>query len=340
MAMKTFLSVLLLLAPLAVAGEAPRAVYPDDYTPQPCAPRNTCSGVPASEYTGLAKLRGYRLPQDWVVAHWDEMMTLMNPLCEKVANCQAVPGNSYLWCKDILTEDFPGSCSAFTDETDRERCRYFTAVFFVGQDSRARSAHPEAQRCATEQNAGRPERTFEYWMIPAKLPVPFDGRITIYALDRESRIPVMAHLAIDSSRFLPMDTIDGTPLAGYVQKYRLELKRVARADGHRDVAAPVITITAPGYRTEQFTLPVELSEMVLEASPKTLKRGRNTVTITARDSATGKPVDARVMGDDRVLGKTNHPFVVEWKKGAPSPEVWVTSLYNAYDDAVVFEKKK
>jgi hypothetical protein len=80
--------------------------------------------------------------------------------------------------------------------------------------------------------------------------------------------------------------------------------------------------------------------MILTMSPKTLKRGNNTVTITARDSVTGKPVNARVMGDDRVLGKTNQPFVVEWKKGQPSPEIWVTSLYDIYDDAVLFPKTK
>lgn len=338
--MRTFLSIFLLLAPLALAGDAPRPPFPDDYKPQPCAPKDICSSVPRAQFSGLAKLRGYTLPQEWVVTHWDELMRLMHPVCEKVANCQTVPGNHWVWCKDVLTDDFTNACSAFADETDRERCRYFTAVFFVGQDEPTRLSHPAAQKCATEQNAGKPERTLEYWMLPAKLPFGFDGRITIHAIDAETRIPVMAHVTIDASRFSPVDSIDGTPITGYVQQYRLRMKHVSRADGHRDVVPPIITLTAPGYRTETFALPVEESEMILEMSPKTLKRGKTVVTITARDSITGKPVDARVMGDDRVLGKTNRPFVVEWKKGQPSPEIWVTSLYDIYDDAVVFPKTK
>ncbi|HEX7809005.1 MAG TPA: hypothetical protein VF608_09775 [Thermoanaerobaculia bacterium] len=341
--MKKFLPLILLLAPLVFAADATpsRHVFPDDYTPQSCAPKNICRTVPTANFGPLAKLRGYALPQEWVVAHRDEMQTLMHPLCEKVANCLTVQGNHWVWCKDILAEEFPATCAHFTDPKDQERCRYFSVVFFLGQDDATRLSHPDAQACSAEQNKGRTvEGKLDYWIVPAVLPIGFDGKVTVHAIDSETHIPVMGHLSVDASRFRPTDTVDGTPLTGYAQRYKLELKRVVRADGHRDVEVPVVTLTAPGYRTETFKLPVATSDMVLEMKPKTLKRGKNKVTITAHDSVTGKAIDARVMGDDRVLGKTNVPFEVEWKKGQESPEIWVTSLYNIYDDVVLLKKMK
>ncbi|HEX2836455.1 MAG TPA: hypothetical protein VHW00_25845 [Thermoanaerobaculia bacterium] len=339
--MKKLLLAVLCLAPLAFAADAPQHPFPDDYKPQPCAPQDICTAVKPSEFGPIAKLRGYTLPQEWVNAHWDELLSLMHPLCAKVANCQTVPGNHWVWCKDILADEFPASCSTkYTNPVDQERCRYFSVVFFLGQDDRARLAHPTAQECGTTARAGQAERTFEHWMQPATLPVNFDGKVTFYAIDSETRIPVMVHLSIDSNRFSPTDTIDGTPLTGYPQRYKLALRKSPRADGHNDFVAPTVTLKADGYRTETFTLPIAKSAMVLEMSPKTLKRGKNSVTITAKDSVTGKAVDARVMGNDRVLGKTNVPFEVEWKKGEDAPEIWVTSLYNIYDDVVMLPAKK
>jgi hypothetical protein len=337
--MKKLLPVLLLtLAPLALAADAPKHPYPDDYKPQPCAATNICSAVKMSEFGPLAKLRGFTLPQEWVVAHWDELMTLMQPVCTKVANCQTVPGNHWVWCKDILAEEFSASCSTkYTDPRDQERCRYFSAIFFLGQDERARTSHAKAQECGTAARAGQPERTLDYWMVPERLPVNFEGALTIYAIDSETHIPVMAHLSVDSGRFSPIDTVGGRSLTDYAQRYKVTMKRVKRADGHHDVVAPTVTMSAGGYRTETFTLPVDESQMVVEMSPKTLQRGKNTVTITATDSVTGQKVDARIMGNDRVLGKTNVPFEMEWKNGEEAPEIWVISLYNIYDDVVVWK---
>jgi hypothetical protein len=75
--------------------------------------------------------------------------------------------------------------------------------------------------------------------------------------------------------------------------------------------------------------------VTMDPDPSKLKRGKNTVTITARDAATGTPVEARVMGGSSVLGKTNVPFELEIVKGQKRPEIWVTSLYDRYNDVVV-----
>lgn len=333
---------LLLLAPVALAADAPqREVFPDDYVRQSCAPKNICTSLRPLEFGQIAKVRGFELRNEWVLAHWDQMLTLLNPACEKVANCLTMPGNDWVWCKDVAYDDFVKSCASFDDPDDAKRCGYFATVFFLGQDVPTHRAFDEAQKCGIEQAAAAPqkEKTFEYWMLPAKLPIGYNGKIMIHAIDSETRIPLMVHLNVDGPNPLyPTDTVDGKPLAGYAQRYKFTLKRVARPDGHFDVEIPVVTLTMPGYRTEQFTIPTDRSEMILSMSPKSLKRGKNTVTITATDATTGKPVEARVMGDDHVLGKTNKPFEVEWKKGEASPEIWVTSLYDLYDDAVMFPK--
>jgi hypothetical protein len=116
------------------------------------------------------------------------------------------------------------------------------------------------------------------------------------------------------------------------------LTRIPNANGHRDVAAPEVRVEAPGYRTVTFRLPVDVPQMSVEMTPslKKLKPGKNTVTIVARDTATGQPVEARVMGGGyTVLGKTNEPFELELVRGQKRPEIWVTSLYDRYSDVVV-----
>jgi hypothetical protein len=109
--------------------------------------------------------------------------------------------------------------------------------------------------------------------------------------------------------------------------------RVPNAAGHKDVLPPAVTLQAPGYRTVTFRLPMEIPSMKVTMSPAKLRRGKNTVTVTAVDAATGKPVEARVMGGQLVLGKTNVPFELEVVGKAP--EIWVTSLYDRYNDVVV-----
>ncbi|HET8799265.1 MAG TPA: hypothetical protein VFO89_16370 [Thermoanaerobaculia bacterium] len=341
--MKALLAALLLLGPLASAS-APaqeRAFYPSDYEPQPCAPQNICTTLKQSEFHQIAALRGFELPPEWVLAHWDEIVPRMQAPCAKVANCQAVPGNHWVWCKDLLSGDFVRACDAYSDAEDRRRCTFFVAVFFTGQDGAARGAHAAAQQCAIEARKGKPERTLAVRMVPEKLPPDFDGRIVIHAIDAESRLPVMARVSVDGpNRLVPVESMGGVAVTGYKIEYKLALKRVPRSDGHRDVAVPVITVRADGYTPVEIPIVTDRSSMIVEMSPKKLRRGKNTITISARDSVTGEPVDARVMGDDRVLGKTNRPFELDWKRGQPLPEIWVTSLYDRYDDVVVVKGRR
>jgi hypothetical protein len=102
--------------------------------------------------------------------------------------------------------------------------------------------------------------------------------------------------------------------------------------------APEVRIEAPGYRVESFRVPVEVPVMKVTMKPAKLKRGKNSVTITAIDSITGKPVEARVMAGEIVAGKTNAPFQLEIS--GKRPEIWITNLYDRYSDVVVAPAEK
>jgi hypothetical protein len=66
-----------------------------------------------------------------------------------------------------------------------------------------------------------------------------------------------------------------------------------------------------------------------------LKRGKNTVTVTAIDSKTGKPVDARVMIGEHDVAEAGQPFELNLKKGEKREEIWIRSSFERYSDVVV-----
>jgi hypothetical protein len=111
--------------------------------------------------------------------------------------------------------------------------------------------------------------------------------------------------------------------------------RVPNADGHTDIVAPTVTLSFAHHPQMKFPLPVQVPKMTAVMQPATLKPGRNTVTVITKDAITGAPVEARVMYGDLTIGESNQPVVIEVKKGAKRPDVWVTSLFDAYGDVVV-----
>ena len=70
-------------------------------------------------------------------------------------------------------------------------------------------------------------------------------------------------------------------------------------------------------------------------APAKLKPGKNTVTVTATDPVSGKPVDARVLIGYRDIAEANVPFELEVKKGEKREEIWVRSSWDRYHDTVV-----
>lgn len=338
--MRPTLALLLILAPAVLA--QPQKLFPDDYQPSPCASAApVCETFNQSQFADIAARRGYDIGQEWVNAHWEELTRALAPTCAKVATCFATPGNTSVFCNDILAPEAYGVCERYPEgSTDREKCRFFTRTFWFGHDRKSAEAWKKLQACtAGKSDPGAGLRTLDYWMTPARLGPDYDGKFTLYTVDRVTRVPIKAQVTLDVKQPLFGDAEDGRLTSFYPVPWKLRLKRVPNEQGHRDVVPPEVRIQAKGYEPVTFRLPIEVPVLTvtMEPSPEKLRRGRNTVTVTARDAATGEPVEARVMGGYAVLGKTNEPFELEL--GAERPEIWVTSLFDRYSDVVVAPAK-
>lgn len=325
----------LLLAPLTLA--QPREVFPSDYQPHPCGSgEEACVSFERTKMGGVAALRAWELDQAWVNAHWDELIAALRPACAKLGTCFSTPGNGWLFCNEAVRNDMYSVCDRYpSGSTDNRQCFFFVRIYFVGLGLNSKPAWAKMNACGVEA-ASPGERTFETWMVPDKIDADYEGSLTIYAIDTETRVPVYARVIIPSETpIYATDVPDGKPTTFYSVKWTPKLVRVPAANGHRDVAPPEVRIEAPGYRTVTMAMPMTVPKMIVEMHPAKLAPGKNTITIAARDAVTGAPVEARVMGGSAVLGRTNEPFVLELAKGAKPPEIWVTSLFDAYSDVVV-----
>ncbi len=336
--MKTTLAVLLLTGATLFAGDVPpREPFPSDYKPQPCAPsaEAVCDSFPMRKITNYASaFRGFDIDSAWVDAHWEEMRQAFLPLCGKMGNCFTVAQNDWVFCLDMQRTAMLATCDRYpAGSRDRDQCTMFATTYFIGLGAKT-ELHENAQKCAAETAAG--ERTLEVWMTPETIGPDFNGKLTMHAIDAETRIPVRARFSIDSPGSL-RSTEGPVPTTGYESIWEPTLKRVPNANGHRDVIVPTATFEAKGYQPFTLRMPMTVSKMIVEMSPRAdeLRRGINTVTITARDAETGKPVEARVMAGEYVLGETNKPLQIEISRGRKRPEIWVTSLYDRYSDVVV-----
>ncbi len=344
--MRAILIFLILVAPalfgdpLPVPPAAPIPL-PTDYRRSPCAANvNACQSFNKSQFADIAALRGFDIGQDWVDAHWDELVTALLPTCERIATCFATPGNDYLFCNDIGSVEAVGVCSRYPQgSTEREKCIFFTKIFMAGVDRRSLPVWTELQACTKAQSPATPaERILRYWISPAAIDPDRTEQFTVYAVDGETGVAVQAKVRIESKNPIYAEASpDGQPTTFYAIRWKPQLVRVPNASGHTDLVPPRIRIVAPGYREESFTLPVTIPRMKLTMDPplKKLKRGKNKITIKALDAATGIPVEARVMAGSTVLGRTNEPFELVLRQGQKRPEIWVTSLYERYSDAVV-----
>ena len=336
--MKRVLAIFLLAA-TSLFGQSPkREVFPADYKPSPCAP-DSATMCASFDRTRLARyataFRTYDIEGEWLDAHWDEMGTVFAPLCTKMGSCYTVPGNDPIFCVDIMRDDFLNSCDRFpAGSHDFDQCKKFAMTYFLGLGLKTDTFNA-AQACGkAAQPANASLRTMEAWIDQEHLPVDFDGDLIVSAYDSETHIPIRAGYTIDAGELISSEGPSAT--GGYAAEWKSKLKRVPNAEGHRDAVPPAMTLQFPGYQPLTLTLPIATPKMLVELSPaaSALKRGKNTLTVTARDSITGKPVEARVMAGDRPLGPTNKPLELELERGEKVPEIWVTSLYDRYSDVV------
>jgi len=341
--MKLPLRVLLLsLLPLSIFAAdttPPPSPYPDDYVPSACATANACESYPSSEMKAAASVFiGFNMDAQWVQDHYDELRDALKPLCAKLSTCYATPGNGAMFCNDLTAPMMRAVCDErypnAKNPVEHERCRQFMEIYALGIDQRAKPKVLEAQKCAGPAVAHTKPPIV--WMSPAILPSDYDGWVTFYAIDPDTHVPVAALVTFENQLHRAPANPTGETATYYPFKLPFKLVEVQRADGHRDLLPPMVTITPENYPPVTFRLAAQPRTVVFEMTPPVskLKRG-GMATISAKDSQTGEPVELRVLVGQSQAGDTNQPIVIDWPKNGKRPEIWARSLFNRYSDVVI-----
>lgn len=338
-----FVALALLVSATTLAQTSTRPTFPDDFTPSPCAPEGTCKSYDRSQMRNAAfTMLALQLDQHWVESHWDQMMELYKPICRKHATCLATPANNFLFCDDILIREyrwvcdknFPQSTNAF----DNDQCKAFTEIWALGVDMGANKFAEQGQKCAKEKGLDAMHtKPPIVWIEPSPIPRDYKGDIYVYALDPDTHVPVRADITVENQIIYTTANPAGNVATGYPWKWS-KYNRVKRADGHEDLEAPMLTLHSAVYPDTQIRLPSAPPKMIVEMTPAKLHAGVNKVTVSAKDAETGKPVEARVYAGITVVGDTNTPIKITVPKSGKAPEVWVTSLFDAYSDVVIFPR--
>lgn len=336
--MRKLLLLPLLLAMTAGADEPQRQPFPDNFTPSPCAPDNACRSFDPSVFASAAsRFLGFTIDHDWIKREGPRVTDDLKPMCRKIATCYATPGNFYMFCNDAVMPEMRAVCDKrYTKGTfEHDQCGKYIETFALGVDQQSKATAEAAQKCGWEKTPKLDKPVPPVvWMEPASIPRDYKGYIIFYAYDPDTKVPVPARVEIENQKIYAPSNPAGTPATYFRFKWPIKFNRVTNAQGYRDVEAPMVTVQADGYKVVKFRMPADVPKMTLTMSPAKLKPGKNTVTITATDSETGKPVEARVMYGERVAGETNKPFELEVKKGK-RPDLWVTSLFDRYSDVVI-----
>lgn len=324
-------AVILLFASLAPLHAASPQIFPDDYKPTTCEVTDVCASFHRSELTGAgARMQGYtNLSEAWVDAHWDKLLADIKPFCKKLETCYATAGNTSMFCNDVVLTQMMSVCDQYpAKSSDHDQCFLMMRTYATGIDLKAWKTWEAAQVCA-KANASTATRQLDLTMSPATLPPDFDGKIIIYALDKETRVPVKSSIAVENEIIYSRESPDGTLTTSYAFPWRAKFRREGGV-----VIAPNVTVSRPGYESVTFRMPVEQRKLEVTMTPAQLKRGKNTVTVIAKDSVTGKPVDARVLVGQRDVAEAGQPFELELKRGKQE-EIRVRSSFDRYDDVVV-----
>ncbi|HYM62075.1 MAG TPA: hypothetical protein VEZ11_14430 [Thermoanaerobaculia bacterium] len=319
----------------------PRPVYPADYKPSPCAPANSCESFPPANFKSAAfSFLGLNLDEVWLGDHYDGLLRLFAPYCSKQATCLGTAGNASAFCNDVLAFElrdavaraFPRSKSP----RDWEQAEFFMEVFALGVDQQALKKWEAAQPCVAALPKAQHIKPLDAWMFPASIPRDYKDWIRVFTIDPDTHVPIYAEILVEGKTVYTSTNTIGVWASTYPIKMPVKFIRVPDADGHRGLRAPELTVHADGYPDLKFPLPVAIPRMTVSLNPRPseLRPGRNRITVTAKDAETGAPVEARVMIGDDIAGEANTPFDWVFAKGK-RPEIWATSLFDAYPDAIV-----
>jgi len=320
-------------------GAAPLFAQSHDFTPDtfpvsPCAPANSCQSFSDSEIVSAAfKFYGLQLDMRWIIDHRAAVLKELDAACKRHATCLATPGSTFWFCDDVLAFEAHKVCPKVFPNDDQ--CKAYVETWLLGVDLRAKELIQTAQKCAGNSPAPQRSKPLEVWMNPEVLPPHFKGKLTFYARDPDTHLPVYAKFTFDNQVVYAPSNPEGLPATIYPFDYTPKFKREPNAVGHTNVVPATVTVTAPNYPTSTFQLPADVPKMIVTMKPNALHGGKNIITIEARDAKTGKPVEARVMLGGDVIGETNTPITLQLNRKAQHPEIWITSLFNIYSDSVV-----
>ena len=341
---------LILITSTAFAQQHPyNEIYPSDYTPSPCASRAACESFTQISFEGAAAAFMMRdLDPKWNDAHRDELLESTKPYCVKRATCNSSPGRIWWFCNDIFGQELRATCDVRFDPktraNDNTQCHTWMDTYANGVDQRGSADWKQSQECLKRiPPAGTAARQMDWWSKPAMIPADYNnGPIQIYAVDRETHVPVEADISFEGQIVHGTDAPTGNPTTYYVMKWPRRLVRVPNAEGHTDVVPVNMTITAPGYETVTTRVPTIVPKMIVSITPASpaWRRGINKITVNATDSLTGKAVEAQVFAGPQTLGFTNKPLDLKVEKKGRHPEVWVYSPFDAYGDVVAAPAKK
>ncbi len=273
------------------------------------------------------------------------MSELVVPFCRKRNTCIATPGNGHMFCDDLVTPEIRAACDKkyprATKPADWEQCSVWVETWAMGMTQRSFAPWQAAQECA-KPAAVMHDQTPDVWMAPERIPWNYDGYLTFFAIDRETHVPVFGHMTWENQIVYAPSNPTGETATYYPFKGPFKLTRVPNADGHTDVVGPMVTMKFDYYPSVTFRLAVDVLQMnvKLQKDPTLSRPGKHTITVTAHDSISGAPVEAEVMLGTQPIGATNLPLTIERRRGEKLPEIWVTSLFDRYNDLVVAPAEK
>src|SRR4029079_3311518 len=272
---------------------ATREIFPADFTPNACAVEVSCiSFADSSMKSAGFQFLGLDLDAAWLEKHGAEMKAAMAPLCRKHATCQTYPTNTYMFCDDVLTAEAHTLCGklfpADKNAHDADQCKAWIEVYLMGVDQNAINTWKTAQACTKKQPPAAHAKPLEIWMSPESIPYDYKGAVTFYAIDPDTRVPVLARVLLPNQIIYAPANPSGEMATYYPFPMPFKYLRVPNKDGHTDAIPPTITISAQGYPDTSFQLPAVVPKAIVEMTPATLHAGRNEVTVAARDSINGK----------------------------------------------------
>ena len=309
-------------------------ITPETFPVSPCAPAISCQTFTDSEIVSSAfRFYGLQLDMRWVLDHRAEILKDLDAACKRHATCLATPGSTFWFCDDVLALEAHKVCPKLFPND--EQCKTYIETWLLGVDLQAKELAQKAQKCAANSPPPQHSKLLDVWTNPEVLPPLFKGKLTFFARDPDTHLPVYAKFTFENQVVYATSNPEGLPATIYAFDYTPKFKRVANAEGHTDLVPPTVTVTAPGYPTTTFQLPATVPKMTVVMKPSELHGGKNVITIEASDAATGKPVEARVMSGSDPIGDTNLPITLQLNRKGQHPEIWVTSLFNLYSDVVV-----